>query len=231
MTGSILLTGANRGIGLALARHYAVEGWRVLACCRQPERALALKDLAQDHPGLSLHRLDVVDDRQIAELKAELGDQPLDILLHNAGVSGPRPQGFGPVDESGWLETLRVNVIAPLKLSVALVDNVAAGQRRIIAAVGSQMGSIGDNSSGGMYVYRTSKAAVHMVMRSMAIDLADRGIIAVALHPGWVRTDMGGEQAPLDTETSARGLARVLAGLGPDASGRLWSYDGRELPW
>ena len=231
MTGSILLTGANRGLGLALARHYAAEGWRVLACCRRPEQAQALETLRQAHPALSVHRLDVVEDRQIAELANEIGDLPLDILLHNAGVSGPKPQGFGPVDEAGWLATLRVNVIAPLKLSVALVDNVARSRRRIIAAMGSRMGSIGDNSSGGSYAYRTSKAGVHMVMRSLAIDLAGRGVIAVALHPGWVRTAIGGEQAPLEPDESARGLARVLADLGPEASGRLWAYDGRELPW
>ena len=231
MTGSILLTGANRGLGLALTRHYAEAGWRVLATCRHSEQAHALAALRQIHPALSVHRLDVVEDRQIAELATEIGALPLDILLHNAGVSGPRPQGFGPVDEAGWLETLRINVVAPLKLSVALTDNVAASRRRIIAAMGSQMGSIGDNASGGMYVYRTSKAAVHMVMRSLAIDLAGRGITAVALHPGWVHTDMGGEEAPLSPEESVRGLARVLAGLGPEASGRLWAYDGRELPW
>lgn len=231
MSETILITGSNRGLGLELVRQYAARNWRVLACCRQPQAAKDLNALQQAHPNLSVHRLDVADERQRAELVTALDGQPIDILLCNAGISGPKPQGFGPIDTAGWLDTLRINVIAPLQLAVDLVDNVAASGRKIIAGMGSRMGSIADNGSGGMYAYRSSKAALHMVMKNLAVDLADRGIIAVALHPGWVRTNMGGDQAPLSPEQSIGGLIRVLEGLGPADSGRLWSYDGQELPW
>jgi len=149
MPNTILITGANRGIGLELARQYARGQWKVLACCRRPQQARDLEALQREHPAVSIHRLDVVDDGQIAALKDELGEQPVDLLFNNAGISGPEHQAFGPIDEAGWLDTLRTNVIAPYKLTVALVDNVAASRRRIVATMGSQLGSIGDNQSGG----------------------------------------------------------------------------------
>lgn len=232
MTKTILLTGANRGIGLELARCYAAAGWRLQACCRNPGQATELKALAAAHPDrVSLHPLEVTDPQSIAALAASLQGGSIDLLFHNAGVAGPKPQGFGPIDRQGWLQTFEVNTLGPFYLTQALVDLVAASRLRIVAIMGTSLGSIADNSSGGLYAYRSSKAAVHMVMKSLAIDLAPREIVVVALHPGWVRTDLGGPAAPLRPDQSAQGLIRVLDDLTAADSGRLLSYTGEELPW
>jgi len=232
MAETILITGTNRGIGLALSRVFADKGWRVIACCRQPEQADALAAIRPKGEGeVSLHRLDVTDDEQIESLRHELHGVPIDILLNNAGVSGPEEQGFGFLDEAGWLETFRVNAIAPYKLAKALLDNVRLGRRRVIASMGSIMGSLEDNNGGGYYVYRTAKAGVHMVMKNLSVDLRSVGIIAVALHPGWVRTDMGGSEAPLSPEQSAEGLFQTLLSLEPGQSGSFLDYLGASLSW
>ncbi len=232
MAETILVTGANRGLGLALAGQFAAQGWQVLACCRHPAAADALQALAGKHPGkLEIFPLEVGDAGQVASLAAQLAGRRIDILFNNAGIYGPKPQGFGPIDEQGWLETFRVNTIAPLQLAVAFVEQVARSRRKIIAVMGSQLGSITDNQSSRGYAYRSSKAAVHMVMKNLSIDLRDRGIIAVAMHPGWVATNIGGSKAPMSPEQSAAGLFKVLTGLKLEDSGKLWTYDGKVLPW
>ncbi|AMV71268.1 SDR family oxidoreductase [Desulfuromonas carbonis] len=228
---TLLITGANRGIGLELVKVFAGKGWRVLACCRRPEVATELQSLAAAASGVTIHRLEVTDGGQIAALATELAGTPIDILLNNAGIKGPKQQGFGQSDEEGWLETFRVNTIAPMRLTEALVEQVAASERRIVATLGTVMGSIAENSSGGYYAYRTSKAAVHMLMKGLAIDLAARGILTVSLHPGWVRTSMGGKSAPVAPAESAAGLAEVLLGLTPEQSGGLYDFEGKERPW
>lgn len=231
MAETILITGANRGIGLALAEKFAASGWQVLACCRNPEAAVELQQLAQQQPAVRIFPLEVTDSVQIHQLAEQLRGVPIDILFNNAGIWGPPDQDFGLLDEAWWLETLRVNVIAPMKLIEALVENVAVSGRRIVATMGSRLGSLADNSSGGMYIYRTSKAAVHMVMRGLAADLRPREIISVVFHPGWVRTRVGGMHAPLEPFESAEGLARVLLELSPEQSGQLLTFEGKELPW
>ncbi len=232
MSDTILVTGANRGIGLELSRQYAAAGWRVLACCRRPDQAGELNALAQQSGGrLAVHQLDVRDTERIGRLAAELEGEAIDILLNNAGISGPRPQEFGAIDTEGWLETFRVNTIAPYQMALAFAGHVARSRRRIFATVGTIMGSIADNRSGGYYAYRSSKAAVHMVMRSLAVDLAPQGLTAVTFHPGWVRTEMGGAEATLTPAESVAGLRRVLNELTPEHSGRFFDYQGRELPW
>lgn len=232
MAKTILLTGANRGIGLELARCYAAAGWRLLACSRQPEQASELQALAAAHPDrVQIHPLELTDPQSIAALTDRLQGESIDLLFHNAGVAGPKPQGFGLIDRQAWLQTFEVNTLAPFYLTLALVDQVAASQLRIVAIMGTSLGSIADNSSGGLYAYRSSKAAVHMVMKSLAIDLAPRELLVVALHPGWVRTDLGGPAAPLRPDQSAKGLFKVLNNLTATDSGRLLSYTGEELPW
>jgi len=228
---TILITGANRGIGLEMARQYSQDGWKVHACCRNPGRAGDLERLETGHGGrIAVHPLDVTDGGQVRALASALKGEPIDILVNNAGVYGERA-GFGQVDDKVWLYSLKVNTMAPLHVSEALVDNVAAGDRKVIAVMSSKMGSIDDNTSGGHYVYRSSKAAVNIVMKSMAVDLSGRGITVVALHPGWVRTDMGGRSAPLMVEQSVSGLRAVLDGIGPADSGTFLGFDGSEVPW
>lgn len=233
MAETILVTGANRGIGLALCRCFATGGWRVLACCREPQKADALRALALEFgDGVKIFELDVTDPDRIRSLAEALREETIDILFNNAGVAGPKGrQGFGDVPVAEWLDVLHVNTIAPLKVAEAFVAQVAASRRKIIANMGTMLGSIADNASGGLYCYRTSKAALHMVTKGLAVDLADRGVTAVVLHPGWVRTDLGGPQAPTKPEASAAGLYRVLLGLSREDSGRFLSFEGEELPW
>ncbi len=228
---TLLITGANRGLGLELSRLYLEDGWRVIAASRKPGAA-GLEDLYRVH-GDRLDRptLDVTDAAAIAALAAGLEGAPIDLLFHNAGIYGPDDAPFGetPVDE--WLEVFRVNAIAPLKLTEALAQNVAASEGKTVAVMTSLMGSIADNGSGGYYPYRSSKAALNAVAKSLSLDLRPLGVKVVVLHPGWARTDMGGAQAPLSTEQSCAGLKQVLDGLGDGANGRFYGWDGTELPW
>jgi NAD(P)-dependent dehydrogenase (short-subunit alcohol dehydrogenase family) len=232
MTDKVLITGANRGIGLEMARQYAADGWRVYACCRQPERAPALSRLAADTAGrLSIHPLDVTNAAQVAALPAVLGDDSLDLLINNAGIYGQDDAGFGNTDVAAWLRTFEVNAIAPLKIMEALVDAVARSRRRVMACVSSKMGSMADNRSGGSYVYRSSKAALNAVVMSAAVDLRHRGIAVVALNPGWVKTDMGGPNAEITVTQSVTALRALLDRVGPADSGRFIDVDGSTIPW
>jgi NAD(P)-dependent dehydrogenase (short-subunit alcohol dehydrogenase family) len=229
---TILVTGSNRGIGLALAREFAGHGWQVIGCCRRPEEAAELQQAAAAAAGrIRIERLDVADPEQIVALAAKLRDETIDILFNNAGVVGPEHQDFGRVAEPAWVEAFRVNTVAPLMMAEAFVAQVARSSRRIIATMGSVMGSIGENTDGGYYVYRSTKAAVHMVIKNLAVDLRNQGIIAVVFHPGWVHTEMGGAAAPLSPAESAAGLYRVLTALDRDDSGKFLDYRGRERSW
>jgi NAD(P)-dependent dehydrogenase (short-subunit alcohol dehydrogenase family) len=229
---SVLITGANRGLGLEFARQYAAAGWRVFACCRNPGEAPALHELSRTAPaGVRVHALDVVDFARIEELARELRDEPLDVLLNNAGVYGPSKMVLGRIDYRAWADVFAVNTMAPLKMAECFADNVARSGRKVLACLSSQLGSIAGNTSGRHYLYRSTKAALNSVVRSLAVDLRPRGVIAVALHPGWVQTDMGGADADLRPADSARAVIEVLARLRPEDSGKFLSYTGAELPW
>ncbi len=221
-----LIIGASRGIGLELARQYTADGWRVHATCRDAAQPGALGDV----PRISLHSLDVREADDIATLRRDLSGAPIDAMIHNAGIYGPRGAAFGNLDADAWQEVLHVNTVAPLKLAEALIDNVLASDRKVMAFLSSRMGSIA-GASGGEYIYRSSKAALNAGVRNLALDLGRRGLIAVVFHPGWVQTDMGGTGATLRPEESVAGLRRVIDGLGADDSGRFWNYDGTEIPW
>ena len=235
---TVLITGANRGLGLELARQYAGDGWRVLACSRHPDAA-ELEALAQRHPGVSLHRLELTNAASVEALASALGETAIDVLLNVAGVmhrrataaDGTSRAAFGALDYEDWERVLAVNVLGQARVAEALVDKVAASDQKKIVTLSSELGSVGANKTGGLYAYRSSKAAVNAVMKSLAIDLAPRGIIAVAMHPGWVRTDMGGPKAPLSAGESAAGMRRVVTGLALADSGRFLQWDGKELPW
>jgi NAD(P)-dependent dehydrogenase (short-subunit alcohol dehydrogenase family) len=229
---SVLITGANRGLGLEFARQYAAAGWRVFACCRNPDEAPGLQELSRTAPApVSLHALDVVDHARIEDLARQLRDEPLDVLLNNAGVYGPNKMFLGRVDYRAWADVFAVNTMAPLKMAECFAENVARSERKVIACISSQMGSIAGNTSGRHYLYRSTKAALNSVVKSLAIDLQPRGVIAVALHPGWVQTDMGGADADLHPADSVRAVIGVLARLRPEDSGKFLSYTGAELPW
>ena len=228
---SVLITGANRGIGLEFARSFADDGWQVHACCRNPDRAKELKELKAGTVGVvSVHKLDVTDGLKVASLARALADEPLDILINNAGVYGPRT-GFGETDYDRWLPVMAANVLAPMRMAERFVEHVAAGERKLIVNISSRMGSMADNGRGGSYIYRSSKAALNAVVKSLSLDLAARGIAVVAFHPGWVRTDMGGPSAAISAAESVEGMRAAIDTLGPGDSGAFLNYDGSSLPW
>jgi NAD(P)-dependent dehydrogenase (short-subunit alcohol dehydrogenase family) len=229
---STLITGANRGLGLEFARQYAAEGWQVYATCRDPNSASELHRLADasDYK-VQIMALDVTDLASVKTAAKELEGQAIDLLLNNAGVGGPRGQTIGNIDYDAWANVLDVNTLGPLRVSEAFVDHVAGSERKLIVTLTSGMGSIADNTSGGAFAYRSSKAAVNMVMRSLAIDLAPRGITCVVINPGWVRTDMGGPHGTQTPAESVTKLRRLIDNLKPIHSGKFFNHDGREYAW
>lgn len=232
MTGNVLITGANRGIGLEFTRQYLDDGWQVFAGCRRPEQAGELNALAESAGGrLTVQPLDVTNRQQIDNLRNVIGKMPLDVLINNAGTYGQKNGGFGHTDPGAWEQAMRINVIAPMQMMETFADAVAAGDRKIIVNMSSKMGSMADNSSGGSYVYRSSKAALNAVTVSAARDLAGRDICVVALHPGWVSTDMGGPNALIDARESVTGMRRVIAALALEQSGSFLDYKGQTVPW
>lgn len=231
MTESILVTGSNRGIGLEMVRQYADDGWRVYAACRNPDTAADLQALAEAHPSISVHALDVTDNNQIKALATDLRGQSIDILLNNAGIYGQDDAHFGNTDAQLWLDCLHINTIAPMKMMEAFVEHVAASQRKLMAAMSSKMGSIADNGSGGSYVYRSSKAALNAVLKSAAIDLRPKGIKVAILHPGWVLTDMGGTNAEITAQESVTRMRHTLDSVTLDNSGTFFETDGSVIPW
>jgi NAD(P)-dependent dehydrogenase (short-subunit alcohol dehydrogenase family) len=226
----VLVTGANRGIGLEFVRQYAGDGFRVIACCRDPLKATVLTTLAASYRGkVSVHALDVSDFSQIERLALELKDRAIDLLINNAGFY---PHGsFASTNYDEWQKAFLVNTMSPMKMVEAFVEQVASSRLRKIVTLSSKMGSIADNDSGGSYPYRTSKAAVNMVMKNLAIQLKPRGIATCTLHPGWVKTDMGGANAPIDVQQSVSGMRAVIDRLTIDNTGRFIAYDGQEIPW
>ena len=231
MTETVVITGANRGIGLMFAQQYAEAGARVLAACRHPEQARELSRLAAKTRGrVSVHPLDVTNPAQIQALAGILTDTPVDILINNAGSYGPA-SAFGDTDVEGWLETFRINTVAPLKIMEALVEPVASSRRRLMVNISSKMGSMADNGSGGSYIYRSTKAALNAITVSAARDLKARGVTVVALHPGWVQTDMGGPDAEITTEQSVTAMRQTISHLTLADSGRFIDTDGSDIPW
>jgi NAD(P)-dependent dehydrogenase (short-subunit alcohol dehydrogenase family) len=229
---TVLVTGANRGIGLEFARQYAADGWRVLAGCRNANSAQALQLLMRDMKDrLSLVEIDVTETGSIQRAAVE-GDQgAIDVLINCAGVMGKSDQTLGTIDYGDWAHVLDVNVMGPARMTEAFLQRVARSSRRTIVTITSGMGSLADNTSGGYIPYRTSKAAVNMLMRSAAIDLVRQRITCVVINPGWVKTDMGGRGATLTPEQSVSAMRRLIEGIGPKDSGKFYNYDGRECPW
>lgn len=230
---TVLITGSNRGIGLALVHEYAERGWNVIATARRPVAAKALNTLAARNSKVQIEKLDVTSDQDIAALVNTLEGRPIDVLLNNAGSNaGGRGQKFGELDFGVFEELMQVNAIGPLKMAEAFLPNVMAGEQKKIVAISSIQASILKTYGGG-YAYRASKTALNMVMRTLSRDLSEQGVIVGILAPGIVATDMTkGIDIPMITaEESARGLADVIDSLTLNNSGQFIQYDGAEMPW
>jgi NAD(P)-dependent dehydrogenase (short-subunit alcohol dehydrogenase family) len=232
MAAAIFITGANRGIGFEFASQYVADGWRVFATCRDPDAASKLRCLAQDTRGmLNVVAMDVTDAESVRNVATQLKDVTIDVLINSAGIVGAPGQKTGNVDYQSWAHVLDVNTMGPLRVLESFSDHIARSERKLVITITSGMGSLADNTSGGSIAYRSSKAAVNMVMRSAAIDLAPRGITCVLVNPGWVRTDMGGPKAPLSPQESVTAMRRLIEAFGPNQSRKFYNHDGREYPW
>jgi NAD(P)-dependent dehydrogenase (short-subunit alcohol dehydrogenase family) len=224
---TVLIAGASRGIGREFVRQYAEDGWSVIATIRKPEDGRALAEYGRS---VEIHLLDVTDRPRVARLAQELSGRAIDVLVGNAGVMGKRGAGLEPQDYELWRNVFDVNVMGPAALAYAFMPHVAASQQRRMAFITSQMGSI-TNTSGGSTIYRSSKAALNMVAKNLSIEFAPKNVTLVVVHPGWVRTDMGGPSATLSVEQSVSGIRRVVGGLSQHDTGKFYNYDGSALPW
>lgn len=228
---TVFITGANRGLGLEFSRQYLAAGNRVIATARNPEDSEGLQALKTEYgEHLSLYPLDVTDANSRAAVSDAVGDRVIHLLINNAGYYGAN-NPLGKLDEADWSKVFHVNCIGPVKMVALLRSNLGNAGSATVAMLSSKMGSMGDNTSGGSYVYRSSKAALNAATKSLAIDLAEEQIKVVALHPGWVLTDMGGPNALIDVTISVNGMRKVIEGLQTKQSGDFIAYDGTLVPW
>ena len=227
---TVLITGANRGLGLEFCRQYAHAGWQVIACSRQPEKAKALSQLASRYDTVRSLPLDVQNHQQIEALATELKQVTIDVLVSNAGVYGDR-HAFGELDYQVWRETLETNVLSAMKLAEAFSGHLASSQQGLFVAISSLMGSMADNGSGGSYLYRSSKAALNAVMKSLSFDFARQGTGVLIFHPGWVRTDMGGPNGLIEVDESINGMRLCIEQFDMAQTGSFIKFDGTSMPW
>ncbi|MDE2029166.1 MAG: SDR family oxidoreductase [Alphaproteobacteria bacterium] len=241
---TILITGANRGLGLEFARQYAGDGENVIACCRNPAKADALAKLAAEHKNIRIETLDVADDASIAALADKLKGAAIDLLINNAGIysgTGKRgrdfpddnddtSQNFGTIDTAAWMTVLRINTVAPAMVMQAFVPQLKKGAGKKIVNITSGMGSIANMGSGSV-AYRSSKAALNAAMRTIMHDLSADKIAIANLHPGWVQTDMGGARANLTPEQSVTAMRKTIARISIKNTGSFFNYDGQIIPW
>lgn len=234
---TVLVTGANRGLGLEFARQYAVDGWNVLATARDPKSATELQALAKKYSTVRVLPLDLANEASIKELAGTLKGTPIDVLILNAGIYPREGQKIGQIDYQGWREAFEINVFGPMRATEALLANVASSERKQIAAISSSMGSLKAVQGGSValagtsYQYRSSKTALNMAISILAKELEPRGISAVLFDPGWVKTDMGGPRAQLTPEQSISGMRKVLAGNPKELVGKFLGHDGTPRPW
>ena len=222
---TVLVTGANRGIGLELARQLIEDGHKVIGTARKPAEAADLKSL-----GAEVMQLDVIDSESVAAMASALEGRPIDLLINNAGTGGQAPGSLADTDFERVKLTLDVNSLGPMRVTQALLPNLQAGKGKTIVHISSVMGSIANNR-GGYYGYRASKAALNMLNSSLAIELKPMGITSVVLHPGWVQTRMGGAGADITVDVSVAGMLDVIAGLDIEKTGHFYGYQGEEIPW
>lgn len=226
-----LVTGANRGIGIELVRQLLGRGHEIDATARDPGAASELRGLAAGSGGrLRVHACDIASDSSAEALGRALAGAAIDVVLNNAGVMG-QLESLEQMDLAEVLRTIDVNALGPLRVVRAVLPCVRRGARKCLVHITSGMGSIGDNTSGGAYGYRMSKAALNMASKSMSVDLAREGIVSVVVNPGWVKTDMGGPRAPLPVEDSAAHILDLIDRLRPEDSGSFFNHTGAKYPW
>jgi NAD(P)-dependent dehydrogenase (short-subunit alcohol dehydrogenase family) len=238
MMPTILITGANRGLGLEFTRQYAADGWKVIACCRNPGEANDLAELSQQHPDVSVEKLDVNDFEAIDELANKYANQPIDVLLNNAGIIGPIPiaenierQHFGSMEYDVWEEVLRTNTFAPVKMAEAFIEHVAASKQKKIVTISSTVGSITEMAIPAL-AYASSKSALNRVMTIIAGQLKDRGIIVAMYCPGYVKTRMDAfGYAMVEIPDSIAALKPMIADLTIEKTGSYTGHDGRTIGW
>lgn len=229
---TVLITGANRGIGLEFCKQYVNQGWEVIACCRDPKQAVELNKLCAENSAIKTFAMDVLNRVGINNLANELTDLTVDLLIANAGIYGDSSEHtFGNLNYSDWIKTLETNVLGAVKVIEAFMPNLIRSQKPRVAVISSQMGSIADNGSGGSILYRSSKAALNAAMKSLAIDLQIDRVGVLVFHPGWVQTDMGGSSALIDTKTSVTGMAKQIENFKMSKTGAFIKYDGTPLEW
>ncbi len=225
-----LVTGANRGIGLGLTEQLLAKGYHVIATARNPDGARELWEAERDYGArCEIHELDVTSDADLDKLAKALSGRPIDLLINNAGVMPEKSGKFADVTADAMLKGFTVNVLGPMRVMQKLLPNLKASGKAVVGTVTSKMGSVADNTSGGYYAYRISKTAVNMLNKSFAVDHPD--VVSVVLHPGWVRTAMGGDNAPVTVEDSAKGMLQVLATVNAEQSGKFFDFSGKEIPW
>ena len=232
MMKKILVTGANRGLGLGLVKKFLKNNEKVICTTRNISKSKELilcKEKYNDN--LEICELDLLDIESPNILSNFLGNEPIDLFINNAGVIGHLAQHFKSVSSNNWLDVLKVNLIAPLLITQSIIKNIEKSSERKIYFISSKVGSIEDNKSGGMYIYRSSKTALNQVVKSLSIDLKPLGISVISLHPGWVRTEMGGPNALISVEESVNGMVDVISNTSIINSGQFINYDGTRLPW
>jgi NAD(P)-dependent dehydrogenase (short-subunit alcohol dehydrogenase family) len=222
---TVLITGANRGIGLELARQYAAAGWHVIGTARKPDAADDLGALAA-----KVVQLDVTEPASVERMARDLAGTPIDVLINNAGIQ-PLMWKLDEIDFEAFQRALDVNLTGPVRVTRALLPNLRAARLKRIVNVTTNLSSIAGNTDGGFYGYRESKAGLNMFTKSIAAELGPEGFVCIVLHPGWVKTDLGGPQAPLEVEESAAGMLRVIDGLAPADNGTFWTYAGEQMAW
>lgn len=230
----VLITGANRGLGLEFARQYSADGWDVIATARNLKQSEELERLAQSK-SVTLEALDVASDDSVKHLAEVLNGRPVDLLILNSAIFTRDGNKLGELNFASWRESFETNVLGAVRVAEALIENVAASERKQIVAISTGMGSLQTLGTtigfGSAYQYRSSKAALNMAMSILAKDVEPRGISVLIFSPGWVQTDMGGPKAALTPEKSIAGMRKVLEGNPMELTGKFLSYDGSTWPW
>lgn len=227
---TIVISGANRGIGLELTRQALAAGHKVIAGARDPKKSKELSAMAAEAGGkLRVLPLDITSDESVKRFVKDIGVDHIDLLINNAGMYSDRDGKASQVSPEVVMETLSTNAVGTIRVTQALLPLVKKSAHPRIANTASLMGSITDNSGGGSVAYRMSKTALNMYTKTLSVD--EPSIAAVALHPGWVKTDMGGDNAPVEPKTSAEGILKIVLKASKKESGKFFNYDGKELPW